>query len=369
MVSSSKSYCVLPYVSFTTTVNGNVVKPCCRWEDQDDDTPISLKEFSKDPMEILRNGVFKHIRDSQAKNKIPQCNKCYFDEDHDKVTMRQHHNELFNFVNSNTYEKTRRLELGIDSLCNLECRMCNSGFSTKLYNRDMTFGLATPQKLTTPDLSFLDKIDLSELSELKIIGGEPFLSPNLETLIDKIDPKNVFIELATNGTVIPSDSVIQKLKKFKRVHISISLDAVHPINDYQRTHSSYKNILENAIRIRERISSGEFTIWPVIGIYNANVMPQTKSYVEKLGFRFRYGWIYGWASLENVPHYYIDWLLDCVKDTEFEEHYKKYFEKNRYDKNKWNFFLEMTKKLDAYYDINLKDYNPELAEVLHYDVI
>jgi len=93
--------------------------------------------------------------------------------------------------------------------CNLNCSHCNMfipHYETPKH-RDL------PIVLSDIDL-FFDKVDY--VSVFHLVGGEPFLYPNIEDIIKHILSNYIhkidkFI-ITTNGTVIPKDNVIELLK-------------------------------------------------------------------------------------------------------------------------------------------------------------
>lgn len=97
--------------------------------------------------------------------------------------------------------------------CNLSCRMCKMG------DRD-------PQKELS--LSDLKKIvnEASDLGvkEALILGGEPFLRPDLFDLIKHINSRKMKSIVVTNGTLLTEEN-LEKVKESKLFHIAVSLDA------------------------------------------------------------------------------------------------------------------------------------------------
>lgn len=373
------SFCSLPYLSFTVTI-GKGIRPCCRWDrprsknaGENYDFDIALDDFAKDPYTHLQEGEFKKLRENQAKGEVVGCHKCYFDESQGIVTMRKHFNEMYKDIvdehtPTDTFKQIKYIELALDNLCNLECRMCDSESSAKLYKRDLALG-RTANKKRIRDLSFLSKMDLSQVDYIKILGGEPFMSPNLEytldVLFDQVDPSSLTLEFATNGTIIPSEELKNKLSKLKCLYVIASLDATHKVNDYQRMHGSYVSTINNMIELDEELHNMVLKFAATISIYNANYMAKTKKDIENLGYPIRWGWVYNSStSLEHVPIWFREWLIDSVKGSVFEEVYKNFFSDKEYNHYEWHRFINETRFLDKFYNISLADYNPELAKVI-----
>jgi organic radical activating enzyme len=107
-------------------------------------------------------------------------------------------------------------EIVITECCTLKCRDCSDlmQYYTHPENLDIneiirTFG------------NFLDSID--GLSELRILGGEPFICKDIYKVIETFQhsEKVKRITIYTNSTIVPSDEVIESLKNDKvSVHMS-----------------------------------------------------------------------------------------------------------------------------------------------------
>lgn len=366
------SFCAHPFVSFSLQLN-HATRPCCGFNSPPN---LPADDFVKDPLEHLNHGDFYDIRQKMLSGeKLNECKVCY---DKEKIysngkSMRVRANERWkDVVNSsspNRFEQLRYLEIMIDNLCNFECRMCTSWFSTKLYNRDVFLGLNPVQQFRKANISFLRVMDLSYLEHIHLQGGEPFLSPNFEEIIDIIeeqkDLKEVEISFSTNASTIPSDSIKEKLLKFKFVELYVSLESTHKVNDYIRYRGSIEKILKNVEHFK-KWSNSKISVGSNINVFNADTMPQTREDFNNLGYEYYHSFTAkATCVLDYAPNEYREWLFNRVKNTEFETLYKNFYKNKQYDKKKWNEFIHETKKLDEYYNIRLMDYHPDLATFLN----
>jgi len=365
------SFCAYPFVSFSLQLN-HAVRPCCAYTSPPD---LSADDFVKDPLQHLNHGNFYDIRQRMLNGEeLAECSVCY---DNEKIyngkSKRTRANDKWkDVVNSsspNRFEQLRYLEIMIDNLCNFECRMCTSWFSTKLYNRDIFLGLNPVQQFRKANVSFLRVMDLSYVEHIYLQGGEPFLSPNLEEIIDIIaeqkDLKEVGISFSTNASTIPSNRVKEKLLKFKFVEFAVSLESTHKVNDYIRYRGDTEKVLKN-IEYFNKWPNSEITVYSNINVYNADTMPQTYEDVNNWGYDYYYGFTHKVTCvLDYAPNEYREWLFDRVKNTEFETLYRNFYKNKQYDEKKWNEFIDETKKLDEYYNVRLADYHPDLANFLN----
>ena len=128
---------------------------------------------------------------------------------------RQHYIDIVSHQDENKII-FNRIQYVITEKCTLRCKDCSH--LIPYYREPENINI---QKYKRAFNLLIEQIDY--LAELRILGGEPFLSKDMEQLVLDyyMNPKIEQISVYTNGTVIPSDNVIKALKKGKvKVHIS-----------------------------------------------------------------------------------------------------------------------------------------------------
>lgn len=118
----------------------------------------------------------------------------------------------------------KMMELELDNTCNLECIMCNGFLSSSIRrNRDKKPKLEIPY-----NDEFVNQLNefIPHLQELRLNGGEPFLSKIALSILNNAVSmnRNLKIVIATNGTVV-NDEVKRLLEK-GNFHINISIDSL-----------------------------------------------------------------------------------------------------------------------------------------------
>ena len=227
---NSDSYCVLPWVGSAVSTEGKVV-PCCRWMG-----PHGNMENAPDIDNGLvnaRNSKFwQNIRQEMLEGTKPTgCKRCWEEEKVKGTTggYRTYITELYKITTfENSPTKIRFLETGISSLCNFACIMCNAITSSTIHTV-MRPKVKVPKGFHKSNENIDD--DLSELQQLKILGGEPMLEIKHDEFLEKVislnnNPSNLEIEYHTNASIFPSKQVINCWKKVKSVRIIFSLDGV-----------------------------------------------------------------------------------------------------------------------------------------------
>jgi len=376
----SDTFCILPWVHMCVRPD-EALKPCCRYQAKGDPVGVNLDSLSQNGIKEMDNEYLTKLRQDMLDGiKRTECQKCFIQEENtgilrDRTSTRLFLNErffpFFKDEYTNKFDKVRYIEMSVDNICNLQCKMCDSKFSSKLQNRDKFLGEEVFKKLE-PSFTKFDNIDLSELCYVKILGGEPFITPNfikfIEYLEHRSNPSNIVIEIASNATALPSESLLNKLNKFKHLFINVSLDAFDKTNDYQRFGSHYLDTFKNAQIYEKIFNSVQVSFHSTISLLTANSLANTldvlineNKYHVSVDF-VRYP---PYLSLLNAPEDYIQWVLDKNKHNSTAYKLLNTFVKNsKYNPKIWNEFIEVNNKLDDFYKTSINDYNPELVDFL-----
>ena len=264
--------------------------------------------------------------------------------------------------------------------------MCDSLFSSKLYDRDKmlievhNLKGRTPTKIPKQRIEFIKGLDIDwhALEHIKILGGEPFFSPNFPKLIDFLlehsTVNNVTLEIVSNCTKRLDQDLIDKLNQFKWIILTCSLDGCNDINSYQRWGSpGWKETLDNYLWYHSMFNNMmKFHVHSTYTILNLSGLADDMKYWEdnhpewSVSFNFV---TTGEYSPYFVPTWYRDWILEQWKgkDNERITLARKMFKENQSKYKPWKTWgLAMLKlqAIDDYYDSELGDYCPELETLL-----
>ena len=222
------------------------------------------------------------------------CSRCYYEEARGGSSRRHRSNQksviftkqAFNesFRQSPGYEHfmfskgmdglttTLPIDLHIDlgNHCNLACKMCWPGASTRIASQYVKWGLPAEQYLGvdwTADpkvwARFLDDlVAIPKLKNIHFMGGETLLSPRLEQLVDHMILHRRFdvsFSFVTNGTVYRPE-LIEKLKQFPRVGIEISIETATKHNDYIRQGSKVEEVLSNIRKYKQLCTGSDVSV-------------------------------------------------------------------------------------------------------------
>jgi sulfatase maturation enzyme AslB (radical SAM superfamily) len=306
------------------------------------------------------------------------CKKCYVQEQKSEagLSMRQNFNKRYDFIPkselTDKFDGVRYIEMAVDNICNLQCKICDSKFSSKLQKRDKLLNRPVYKKLK-PNYEKLDNMDLSQLDFVKILGGEPFITPNFETFLDYLEehstPENITLSIVTNGTTIPSEAIINKLNRFKFLHFTVSLDSYDRANDYQRWGSNHTETFKNAQTYEKIFTTMDLAFHSVVSTLNVNKLAKTLNFLQE-----EHGY-YAAVDFAKEPEYlcllyadrkFLDWAIEQNSDSAAAQTIiKNFLRDHKYNAVYWNEFLDTTEKLDTFYKSNIFDYNSELAEYVY----
>ena len=142
---NSDTFCILPWNHLCVRPD-ETLKPCCRYLAVNDavDNPVNvnLNDLQQNGIAAMNNDYLKKLRQDLLDGvKRVECTKCYQQEDatkglSDRTSLRLFHMRGFDpYIKenyTNEFDQVRYIEMSFDNICNLQCRMCDSKFSSKL---------------------------------------------------------------------------------------------------------------------------------------------------------------------------------------------------------------------------------------------
>lgn len=252
----NKTICAYPWRSAAIRPNGATI-PCCRYPNLND------PDIFVGNIEPRNGGHWVALREDMLAGKIIDgCQGCYQDENNGLRSMRLE--SLTKFIPiKNEIQPLEQLEVALSNLCNLACVHCSSYFSTKWYSEDVRSGRIEKTGVIENNFSF-DHWDLSKLTELKIIGGEPFMEQKrFINLLKNLDLSNISLQICTNGTIMPNEELKSLIESCKTVYLCVSLDGLYTTNDWYRWPSKFSEVTNN-MKLYESWWSEHKNIVPIV---------------------------------------------------------------------------------------------------------
>jgi hypothetical protein len=276
---------------------------CCA-EDRklhSDDIKYNIKNMSLS--DWFNSEPVRHFRKSLLDNtRTDICSRCYHDENMGGTGRRHRANQKsviftrtafeFSFEQSpgiehfklsevDGFTDTMPIDLHIDlgNYCNLACKMCWSGASSTIAVQNVKWGLEEHRQFLGNDWTrdehvwnrFLNELlDIPKLKNLHFMGGETFLTKRFEDVVDFFILHKRFdlcFSFVTNGTTY-NQLLINKLKRFTRVGIEVSIETATEHNSYIRQGTDTKGVLANIKKYKENCdnSSISITLRPAISL-------------------------------------------------------------------------------------------------------
>lgn len=284
MNNQSKTFCLHPFTGLATREDG-AVKACCRSH------PVGwIQEQSLE--EIWNNETMCRIRKQVLSGERPaECAPCFNLEDQGVESLRQRHiNGVIPEARINLYPTALdtltdnytmpfefpTIEIKLNNLCNLRCRMCNPLDSTSwtdwkevkpFYEKENNYLVPTVARLVEKPGQYIGPFDdtarwwtsfkklLPYFKRVEFAGGEPLMDPQHYRILDMLKPyaKDIEIKYATNGTTLGikgGRTIHDYWPYFKSVAVNISIDGIYDVYNYIRGNSDFDLVKQNVKEIQ-----------------------------------------------------------------------------------------------------------------------
>ena len=273
-----------PFTGLATREDG-AIKVCCRSHPIGQILDNSLEEiWNNENMIRIRKQV---LNDERPK----ECSPCFNLEDQGVESLRQRHisgtipesriklypNALDDLREDFSMPfKIPTIEIKLNNLCNLKCRMCHPMDSTswtdwnqieEFYIKDKNFTVNSIKNLNLLKKPYLDKFNdnpnwwnsfekiIPYFRRAEFAGGEPLMDPQHYQILDMLVPYGHQIEIkyATNLSVLgikKERTVWDYWPKFKNVAVNVSLDGVGDVYEHIRGNANWNNVVNNIKQIQ-----------------------------------------------------------------------------------------------------------------------
>jgi len=244
--------------------------------------------FNSDPMRAARLGML-----GSAPNSI--CRRCYHEQELGGTSRRHKCNQksvIFtktqfdqSYKQSPGYEKFESsrinqgayggmpidLHIDLGNYCNLACKMCNPRASSLIAAQQVKWGNLDAKQYVGTDwtrnqevwIRVLDELArIKELNNVHFMGGETLITKRFEDFVDHMIVQgrtDLHFSFVTNGTTF-NQALLDKLKKFNRVGIEVSIETVTKHNTYQRQGTDTELVLQNINRYLEQCNGDNITL-------------------------------------------------------------------------------------------------------------
>lgn len=347
---SHPTFCVLPFYAMEYPTH----TPCCL--------------MSK--VETLEQIQQQMLSEQRPKS----CKKCWKLEDAGLKSDRLIKNEtLDHFSNIDLEQLITQSRLGKNEIihykidtsntCNAACITCNGSSSSTWNKLQHKNNYLTRKNWKILPNRTVDWINYSSAKSLSFRGGEPFLSDTnfyiLEQLIEH-NNTDCFVSFVTNGSFSLNARQKEILAKFKNLNFCFSIDGVGPVFEYLRWPLKWVDIENNIswCQTNNVKASVSYTLSNMNLLYHATTTQwfddQNMDYLINPVYYPRH---FRPESLPDTVKQHLsqrsdsDVLVPWLTHSPGDEKYYKQFQ------------IEIAKQ-DSMKNIDIKDYLPELVELL-----
>ena len=322
-------------------INGEY-KPCCAYNR---DTGYLVGKT--DPKRFLNSPLMQKIKEDMQDGWHSGCKVCKNVEDSGQISVRQTYN-LWCKQEEGTLEY---LDLSLSNKCNLACRMCNEIASSRWARH-----LNVPNPPKNDLQKIVSQIDVDQLTHIKYVGGEPFVTPEIVDVLDLVAQQNTFFTFNTNLTFYPQ-KYEHLLLKAKGLYACYSIDGYKHTNDYIRT--CEWNTIDATLDkwqafFRQHKPKGIQTINTVVQALNFHDLKNIKQYAQEKNMLWMAQLIEDPVdfTINALPKEYIDKTIDEVNE--------KFLHNYKFDSYLFQQFQNKILIQDKLLDQSLADTNPLL---------
>ncbi len=265
MFINKDTFCVAPWYSIHVGSTGKLA-PCCEFGVSLHPYNHIQQYFESPELEQVRQDLLNGVRNAN-------CSRCWKKEDNGADSLRLISNRtigpntnrpIMEQIKEPKLSDIKSFDLVLGNLCNLKCVMCNPGESSQLLaeaNLNPTLKNRYNKKYIQKDFDwpkgddFVDWCNehLPKAIHIKFTGGEPFIIPWIQTVLDKIpdeQKKRCILHFTTNLTIV-NLGLFENFSKFKEVWLSVSVEGIQETHEYLRYGHKWETLETNIRLIQE----------------------------------------------------------------------------------------------------------------------
>lgn len=284
------AFCILPWIGFHVNTDGDVF-PCCV---SDHTMPYANIHDGNSIQEIYMNKSFIDVRRQMLNGQQPkQCSSCYKEETIRKFSPRISFNEGYDRqvkltkVPISGKKRIHMLDIRFSNICNMKCRMCNSGFSSLWAQEERSRGKDI-KTISRVDKKFIDEILelLPTVDHIYFAGGEPLITDEHYIILEEIQKQNlaekIHLRYSTNLSVVQykQKDLIDLWKGYKKIDLAASIDHFGERAEYIR-HGTVWGTIEENIKKMQTVDNVELSISSTVNAFNYVTYNEFCDYMSK----------------------------------------------------------------------------------------
>ena len=395
----SDTICPWPW----TTIHVGILSDlshCC----EQHSLPTSVRETSL--QDFWNSNLAKEVRATMLAGKWHKsCQVCYRRELNGVRSKRQlalnravgkswhgySPTEIFDIIKQGTHVNTpiKQIDIRFGTTCNLACRMCgpisSSMWSQIVEENEQAFkdgewnspiyqakeSIESQSSRWWQQKKFLSSLieACGGLHELNITGGEPTLIPELIDVLKQLN-KDCVVQLTTNGTLF-NQKLYNELSKFKETWFILSIDGIGDTYNYIRHPGDWKIVNSNVNKFKDYVK--EIHVETATTIFNILDLTNIWTWCNENNLDILLpNWVSdpGWTSVYAIPQIVKNKALEKIstfnedKNIDITHNAVTTLMNTKFSENYFNTFKKNYKVQDKIYSKQLKDYIPELHNLI-----
>lgn len=378
------------------------VRPCCFFEGsiRHSGTPITV--YTAKFANYSGSTDLQQMRsDMLAGRKVSGCRKCYRAEDIGDRSIRQ--STIANrggleaavsaAIQAPQSPPVRKLMVEFGDKCALKCRMCRPYHSTSIAADAKQVDLLYPYREVDKEYAVLSALPRSlrwyederfctttlveacaDVDELKVVGGEPFISPNFIRFLNALERQGLSRQLSicvTTSGSLKDDAWLKAIDGFQRKSINLSIDGIGELNAYIRAGSDWDQI--QAFIATARQASVPIQILTTVQAYNLFRIAEISAFASAGGHSWWPTWLFDPIFLDpaNFPVAKRGIFMDGIQaqlaansSRALQTHLLGYFDRLAQASSEkeapWDRFVRYTREMDRSRNQSLASVAPEL---------
>lgn len=312
-----QNFCYAPWTNIHINTTGTFKTCCAGTSEIGDLRQIPIQDLLADKKLIA---IKKDLSTNSVNN---NCQICARQELHSSVSERNWYNSIadnqaIELLNIDSFH-LQNLDIRWSNTCNLSCVYCDHEASSQWANlKKIPVERLDYSNTLAGILEFIDT-HKTTLKNLALLGGEPLLQKENESLLDSIN-NDVSINVITNLSIpLQSNKIFHKLLEKNKVMWDISFETVEDKYEYVRHGSSWELITKNIKYLKECVKdkpNHSVGITAQYSVYNALNLSDIHEYFHSNRFpRVRWSELHypRILSVEYLPHNYIDKAINQLQ--------------------------------------------------------
>jgi organic radical activating enzyme len=324
MIPNKNTFCIAPWYSLYLNSEKKLA-PCCKIKKTYKYDYNQLEEYFDSPeLNELRSDLLNGV-------KSKKCVYCWHDEEQGGDSLRLISNRtialgtkirLMDQIENPKLSNIKSFDLTLGNLCNLKCVMCWPNLSSQLLaeaNSNPSLKARHDREYDQKDFDWpkgKDFVDwcvqyLPQAIHIKFTGGEPFIIPWIEQVIELIpdsQKEKCVLHFTSNLTVI-NPTLFEYFGKFKEVWLSVSVEGTHGTHEYLRYGHTWQKLASNLKLVQDmKIKNLILKINHVVQTPSYHSITEMTNFFDSIGLEIHP------IMLTNPKHFHISALTQHAKE-------------------------------------------------------